>query len=215
LCNFLNSPVTSSLLGPNIPPSTLFSNTLSLCSALNVRDQVPHPYKTTFRIMILYILTSKFVRTTPPNYKLFWIKNMYHVMNVSCKVNIKQPNRWTVEDNFYNVWSEIWALSGWTEPNSVVRYFCKPSLTSVILWSISDMTYAGKKTDVTFASGVLMASVLMFEILYLFPSSTMRVTCPDRVTVFDLRTLIIFCGYKRRSSSLRNFLQSCVTSMFL
>jgi hypothetical protein len=31
--------VTSSLFGPNIPLSTLFSNTLSLCSSLNVRDQ--------------------------------------------------------------------------------------------------------------------------------------------------------------------------------
>jgi hypothetical protein len=30
LCNFLHSPVTSSLLGPNILLSTLFSNTLSL-----------------------------------------------------------------------------------------------------------------------------------------------------------------------------------------
>jgi hypothetical protein len=28
LYNFLHSPVTSSLLGPNILPSTLFSNTL-------------------------------------------------------------------------------------------------------------------------------------------------------------------------------------------
>jgi hypothetical protein len=34
-------------LGPNILLSTLFPNTLSLCSSLNVRDQVSHPYKTT------------------------------------------------------------------------------------------------------------------------------------------------------------------------
>jgi hypothetical protein len=34
LCNFLHSPVTSSLLGPNILLRTLFSNTLSLCSSL-------------------------------------------------------------------------------------------------------------------------------------------------------------------------------------
>jgi hypothetical protein len=52
LCNFLHSPVTSSLLGPNILLRTLFSNTLSLCSSLSVRDQVPHPYKTTGRIMV-------------------------------------------------------------------------------------------------------------------------------------------------------------------
>jgi len=35
LCNFLHSPVTSSLLGPNILLNTLFSNTLSLRSSLN------------------------------------------------------------------------------------------------------------------------------------------------------------------------------------
>jgi hypothetical protein len=40
LCNFLHSPVTSSLLGSNILLRTLFSNTLSLCSSLSVRDQV-------------------------------------------------------------------------------------------------------------------------------------------------------------------------------
>jgi hypothetical protein len=34
LCSFLLSPVTSSLFGPNILFSTLFSNTLGLCSSL-------------------------------------------------------------------------------------------------------------------------------------------------------------------------------------
>jgi hypothetical protein len=53
LCNFLYSPVTSSLLGPNILLRTLFSNTLSLCSSLSVRDQVSQPFKTTGRIMVL------------------------------------------------------------------------------------------------------------------------------------------------------------------
>jgi hypothetical protein len=33
-CSFLQPLVTSSLFGPNIFPSTLFSNTLSLCSPL-------------------------------------------------------------------------------------------------------------------------------------------------------------------------------------
>ena len=55
LCNFLYSPVTSSLLGPNILLSTLFSNTLSLRSFLNVSDQVSHPYKTTDKIIVLRI----------------------------------------------------------------------------------------------------------------------------------------------------------------
>jgi hypothetical protein len=47
LCNFLHSPATSPVLGPNILLRTLFSNTLSLCSSHSVWDQVSHPYKTT------------------------------------------------------------------------------------------------------------------------------------------------------------------------
>ena len=46
LCNLLHSPVTSSLLGPNVLLSTMFSNTLSFLSYRNVSDEVPHPHKT-------------------------------------------------------------------------------------------------------------------------------------------------------------------------
>ena len=56
LCNFLHSLVFSSLLGPNI-----LLNTLSLRSSLNVSDQVPHPYKTTGKIRVLYILNFQFL----------------------------------------------------------------------------------------------------------------------------------------------------------
>jgi len=45
LCSLLYSPVTSSPLRPNILLNTLFSNTLSLRSSLNVSDQVSHPCK--------------------------------------------------------------------------------------------------------------------------------------------------------------------------
>ena len=53
LCNLLHSPVTSSLLGPNILLNTIFSNTLSFLSSFNVSDQVSHPYKTTGKIIVL------------------------------------------------------------------------------------------------------------------------------------------------------------------
>jgi hypothetical protein len=56
LCSLLHFPVTSSLLGPNILLSTLFSNTLSLRSSLSVRDQVSHPYNTPGKTIALYIL---------------------------------------------------------------------------------------------------------------------------------------------------------------
>ena len=60
LCSFLHSPVTSSLLGPNILLKILVSNTLSLRSTLNVSDQVSHPYKTTGKLIVLWILIFKF-----------------------------------------------------------------------------------------------------------------------------------------------------------
>jgi len=56
LCSLLQPPTTSSLLGQNILLSTLFANTFNLCSSLSVRDHVSHPYRTTGKIVILYIL---------------------------------------------------------------------------------------------------------------------------------------------------------------
>ena len=53
LFSLLHSPVTSSLLGPNI-----ILNTLSLHSSLNMSDQVSYPC-TTGKIIVLYILIFK------------------------------------------------------------------------------------------------------------------------------------------------------------
>jgi hypothetical protein len=39
--------ITSSFFGPNILLNALFSDSFSLCSFLNFRDQVLHPYGTT------------------------------------------------------------------------------------------------------------------------------------------------------------------------
>jgi hypothetical protein len=39
----------------------LFSNTISLCYSLNIRDEVSHPYKTTGKIIVLYILIFMFL----------------------------------------------------------------------------------------------------------------------------------------------------------
>ena len=60
-CNFLHSTLTSFLLGQNILFSTLFSNTLSLRSSLNVTDHVSHPYTTTNKIIVLYIIIFIFL----------------------------------------------------------------------------------------------------------------------------------------------------------
>jgi hypothetical protein len=47
LCSSLKPPNISYLFGPNILLSALFSNTLGLCSSLNVRDKISRPYSTT------------------------------------------------------------------------------------------------------------------------------------------------------------------------
>lgn len=57
LCIFLKSPGTY-FLGHSNFSSTLLSNTVSLCSSLNVTVQVAHPYKSTFNVTVLYVFTS-------------------------------------------------------------------------------------------------------------------------------------------------------------
>ena len=53
LCSLLHSPVTSSLLSPNILLNTIFSNTLRFLSFLNVSDKVSQSCKTTGKIIVL------------------------------------------------------------------------------------------------------------------------------------------------------------------
>jgi hypothetical protein len=60
LSNLLYSPLTSSLLGPNIFLSTLFANILRLGPCLYVEDQVSHPYKTEDKITVVYTLIFTF-----------------------------------------------------------------------------------------------------------------------------------------------------------
>ena len=55
LCSFLQSHLISSLFSPTILFSSLLSYTFSLRSSLNVSDQLSHPYKTTGKLIVLYI----------------------------------------------------------------------------------------------------------------------------------------------------------------
>jgi len=79
ICSFLHSPLTSSLLGPNILLNTLFSKNLSLSSSLNVSDHVSHPYKTRGKIIVLYILVFNL-------YKAIWLNFITEVESVYCAV---------------------------------------------------------------------------------------------------------------------------------
>ena len=56
--------LNSSLLGLNIHLRILFSNTISLHSSLNVRNNVSQQYSTTANITLLYILIFKFLETS-------------------------------------------------------------------------------------------------------------------------------------------------------
>jgi len=69
LRNLLHSPYTSSLIGPNILLNTLFSNNISFLSSCCVNDQLSHPYKTTGKITVLYILILKFLDSHLENKK--------------------------------------------------------------------------------------------------------------------------------------------------
>jgi hypothetical protein len=55
---FLQSPVTSSVFGLDILLGTVFSNTLSPVMS---RDKVSHPYATTGKIRVLYIINFTFL----------------------------------------------------------------------------------------------------------------------------------------------------------
>jgi hypothetical protein len=57
-CSFV-----SNLLSLHLSLVQIFSNTFSLCSFLNVRDKVSHPYRTTGKIIILYILILMFLES--------------------------------------------------------------------------------------------------------------------------------------------------------
>jgi hypothetical protein len=78
-CNFLHNP-SSSRLGPNIL-NILFSKTLTLCYSLKVRDQVSHPYSTTSKITVLYILIFSYFDTRQER-KHFRLNDSKHSLNL-------------------------------------------------------------------------------------------------------------------------------------
>jgi hypothetical protein len=72
---------SSFLFGPNILLTTLFSNTLNLCSYLNVRDQVSLSYKKG-EIIVLYVLIALY--NTKPNSKQL---ESLHLRSTVCEID--------------------------------------------------------------------------------------------------------------------------------
>jgi hypothetical protein len=74
LCNFLHSPVTSSLLGPYIRLRTLFWNTLSLCSALMWETKFHTHTKQAAELRPIYLKQALFTSVHP---WIIYVINLY------------------------------------------------------------------------------------------------------------------------------------------
>jgi hypothetical protein len=68
--------------------STLFSNTLSPCFSLNVRDQVSRPYSTTGNIIVFYVLSFMFLDSRR-EFKRFWTE--WYTLAVTFPNNLIHP----------------------------------------------------------------------------------------------------------------------------
>jgi len=99
---FILSPVTSYLLGPNTIVSTLFLHTPTVCSSLNMRDQVCLYSK----MPILLFLWGKHKNGVNWETRLIYSKKMWGCYML--EDNGKQLKMWTLE-HFYNVVT-TWSL---------------------------------------------------------------------------------------------------------
>jgi hypothetical protein len=74
-------PARTSLFGPNILVSTLYSNTFGPCSSFNIRYQVSHPYKAAAKIVVLCILVFTFSDSRLERKKCFGLNGSKHYPN--------------------------------------------------------------------------------------------------------------------------------------
>jgi hypothetical protein len=105
----------------------LFSNTLSPCSSLNIRDQVSHPYKTTGKIIVLYIQTFTFLDSTNT------LHNVTNNMELQLAILSNKPKVW-------NRWM-IRRLKALTITQSM------PDISSCGMWKSHDMENWNRKLN--------------------------------------------------------------------
>jgi hypothetical protein len=70
--SLVHSPVTSSLLGPNVFFITLFSNTHSVSPSLRARSHCAHPYRTTDKNKTFGIFYSLFLANGSERLRTEW-----------------------------------------------------------------------------------------------------------------------------------------------
>jgi hypothetical protein len=93
-----------------------FSNTLSLCSSFNVRDQASHPYRTTGKIIVLYILIFTFLGSSREDKKLYsvsferpLIKFQWWYTFAHIEIIIQNPNsKKMFSRKCWQIWSVFW-----------------------------------------------------------------------------------------------------------
>ena len=134
LCYFLHSSVISSLLAPNIFLSTLFLNTLNLCSSLKVRDQVAQLYNTIGNVGLFHSLYHGCARVA--HCVTAWWRNFSHYC---CKP--RQYDVWftcsehrealTVAPTAHGVHKQEFTVQGgkcivrhWTSGEATLRHTC-------------------------------------------------------------------------------------------
>ena len=114
LCSFLHSPVTSSLLGPNILLNALFSNTQSQRSSLNVSDQVSHPYKNyNLLTWAIFILCHQMAVCLIPEYCHVSHSNTSMSLNWSTDLLSCPSNLWL------QTWGMFYCDGGHRQPDDV------------------------------------------------------------------------------------------------
>jgi hypothetical protein len=113
----------SSLLGPNILLSTLFSNTLSLRLSLSVNDHVSHSYSTTGKIIVLYILIFVFLDSVAAR-PVIW----------PCLLTICEDGSWT-RLNWRRKSSTVCGASLFYTAATICRFGLGSLLRLLLFWS--------------------------------------------------------------------------------